>query len=260
MLEITVRCSMLVAVMLLFTFGVSADLRLMQVRTNTKESSTGSPPEYINVEWPCSKPTIGASLFSLQGTSASGAPIYSNSHYTDRRVGPGAYLYWDPSCDQISAGVPRWIVDLEQPSTSATNDLDMDTQCSYFGHYSTSISSDVPLGASTWFAYCDGNLTDMTVTITVSGGEDRVSRACYTSVKGDACYKQVMWAMETGVVEHPEWYPGVTKDSSFEDFQQHLHGSARLSSVCPKPCFAPEAAKLLARTPGEIEDFTDSGG
>jgi len=68
----------------------------------------------------------------------------------------------------------------------------------------------------------------------------------------------VMWAMQTGVVEHPDWYQDLTKDSSFEDFQQHLHGSARLSSVCPKPCFAPEAAQLLARTSAETQEEDDT--
>mmetsp|Transcript_86358 Transcript_86358/g.225312 ORF Transcript_86358/g.225312 Transcript_86358/m.225312 type:complete len:275 (-) Transcript_86358:205-1029(-) len=263
MLEIANKCSMICTMMLTFACKVGADSQLMQVRTNTKEANNEMPPEYLNVEWPCSNPTIGASLFSLRGTSAAGAPFYSNSDHTDVRVGPGAYLYWDPSCDAVSAGVPRWIVDVEQPSASVANDLDLDTQCSYFGHYATSLSSHVPLGALPFFAYCDGNLTDMTVTITVPHGAEPglvlepASRACYTSVQGDRCYEHVLWAMQTGIVEHPDWYQGLTKDSSFEDFQQHLHGSARLSAVCPKPCFAPEAAKLAARTSDGIRDFTD---
>jgi len=80
---------------------------------------------------------------------------------------------------------------------------------------------------------------------------------CHTSVQGDACYEKVSWAMQTGVVKHPDWYGGLDKDSSFEDFQLHLHSSARLSSACPKPCLAPEAARV--RTSEETEDFTDGG-
>jgi len=80
--------------------------------------------------------------------------------------------------------------------------------------------------------------------------------ACHTSVQGEACYEKVSWAMQTGVVKHPEWYGNLNKDSSFEDFQLHLHSSARLSSVCPKPCFAPEAARVQASE--ETGNFTDS--
>jgi len=64
---------------------------------------------------------------------------------------------------------------------------------------------------------------------------------CHTSVEGDACYDKVIWAMQKGVVERPGWYPDLTMDSSFEDFQRFLHGEARLSHICPEPC----AAKAL---------------
>jgi len=66
---------------------------------------------------------------------------------------------------------------------------------------------------------------------------------CHTSAEGDACFNEVLWAMQTGVVEHPEWYPSLTDYSNFEDFQLFLHGDARLSGVCPRPCGAraPEA-------------------
>ena len=64
---------------------------------------------------------------------------------------------------------------------------------------------------------------------------------CRTAVEGDACYEKVVWAMRTGVVERPDWYPSLTRSSSFEDFQRFLHGRPRLSSVCPEPCSAQEA-------------------
>ena len=49
---------------------------------------------------------------------------------------------------------------------------------------------------------------------------------CRTAVEGDACYEKVVWAMRTGVVERPDWYPSLTRSSSFEDFQWFLHGTA----------------------------------
>ncbi|CAK0849494.1 unnamed protein product [Prorocentrum cordatum] len=65
-----------------------------------------------------------------------------------------------------------------------------------------------------------------------------VPQECRTSVEGDECYEKVMWAMRTGIKQHPKWYIPLTSNSSFEDFQQHLHTVDRLSDVCPKPCAA----------------------
>ncbi|CAK0849496.1 unnamed protein product [Prorocentrum cordatum] len=97
---------------------------------------------------------------------------------------------------------------------------------------------------------------------------------CRTSTQGDECYEKVMWAMRTGINQHPKWYlpltsnssfedfqqhlhvmwamrTGIkqhpkwyiplTSNSSFEDFQQHLHAVDRLSDVCPKPCAAAQS-------------------
>jgi len=46
---------------------------------------------------------------------------------------------------------------------------------------------------------------------------------CQTSVEGEVCYQKVVWAMTQGVKEHPEWYHGLTSESSFEAFQAALH-------------------------------------
>lgn len=42
--------------------------------------------------------------------------------------------------------------------------------------------------------------------------------------------------MTEGIKKHPEWYPGLTEDSSFEDFQRHTHESNK--TLCPSPCNA----------------------
>ena len=75
---------------------------------------------------------------------------------------------------------------------------------------------------------------------------------CRTSVAGDACYEKVLWAMRTGIADNPEWYSPLTNSSSFEDFQRHLHGTSRLSDVCPEPCAAqaPEVPQS-ARPPAQ---------
>jgi len=57
---------------------------------------------------------------------------------------------------------------------------------------------------------------------------------CRSTVEGEDCHKQVLWAMQTGVHEHPEWYPGLDAASSAEDFQSLLH--QRDPASCPQPC------------------------
>ena len=36
---------------------------------------------------------------------------------------------------------------------------------------------------------------------------------------GEECYDSIIWAMTQGIVTNPEWYPGLSTDSHFEDFQ-----------------------------------------
>merc|ERR1711920_1199730 len=58
--------------------------------------------------------------------------------------------------------------------------------------------------------------------------------ACHTAVEGERCYEGVMWEMEYGIHIHPEWYPELTANSSFEDVQAHLHRGG--FNGCPEPC------------------------
>ncbi|CAK0793132.1 unnamed protein product [Prorocentrum cordatum] len=121
-----------------------------------------APPGILKVEWPCLTTSIGSPYFVFSGTSATGAPVYSN---TD-----GNYMYWDASCDGIERPPkyeqPRWILDSEEPNMTAIMDLDSDANCAYFGHHGSSDSNGVPLGNTTWFLLCDGQGLNMTVTIT----------------------------------------------------------------------------------------------
>lgn len=57
---------------------------------------------------------------------------------------------------------------------------------------------------------------------------------CQTAVPGEPCHKGVMWAMMHGIEAHPEWYPELKANSSFEAFQAHLH-QGRFQN-CPMPC------------------------
>ncbi|CAK0892667.1 unnamed protein product [Prorocentrum cordatum] len=76
-------------------------------------------------------------------------------------------------------------------------------------------------------------------------------KECHTAVEGDACHEKVVWAMQTGVVEKPDWYPSLTRSSSFEDFQRFLHGHARFSDVCPEPCAAPARKECHTAVEGD---------
>jgi len=70
---------------------------------------------------------------------------------------------------------------------------------------------------------------------TGSTGEAEVAAAaCHTAVPGERCWKAVLWARTKGIVEHPAWYPGLTRSSSVAAFQAvvHHHDPGR----CPRPC------------------------
>jgi len=57
---------------------------------------------------------------------------------------------------------------------------------------------------------------------------------CRNAVYGDPCHRHVMWAMLSGIHEHPEWYPGLSSSSTFREFQQLLHAGG--FPECKAPC------------------------
>ncbi|CAE7947059.1 Carbohydrate-binding domain-containing protein C2E1P3.05c [Symbiodinium microadriaticum] len=57
---------------------------------------------------------------------------------------------------------------------------------------------------------------------------------CHDPVEGESCYSAVKWAMKSGIKKHPHWYPGLTKESSFKDFQAAVH--KKLPKKCMMPC------------------------
>jgi hypothetical protein len=60
---------------------------------------------------------------------------------------------------------------------------------------------------------------------------------CHTATKGEACHTHVVWAMNDRD-NHPERYEGLSKESTFADFQAFLHGQVLDSGArrCPTPC------------------------
>lgn len=65
-----------------------------------------------------------------------------------------------------------------------------------------------------------------------------------TARKGERCYEAVTFAMQTGVNRNPEWYPGLSNRSSFEEFQGLFYRGGlalkidwpRNFSECGPPC------------------------
>jgi len=85
------------------------------------------------------------------------------------------------------------------------------------------------------------------------GGRASLEGHCHTAKVGEACYEGVEWAMEKGIRQEPDWYPGLNRTSSFEDFQAILHESQH--HHCPAPC----KAKEYIITEGRSSDFSGEG-
>lgn len=62
----------------------------------------------------------------------------------------------------------------------------------------------------------------------------RPCERCRTAVPGDQCHKAVDYAMKKLIGIHPDWYPGLSTNSSFEDFQELLH--SKNLERCAMPC------------------------
>lgn len=73
-------------------------------------------------------------------------------------------------------------------------------------------------------------------------GDNRASsgkqcpEGCHTAEPGEACYKAVQWARSVGIVDHPEWYPTLRVDSTWEEFQGLLQQSSSEEVDCKPPC------------------------
>jgi hypothetical protein len=59
---------------------------------------------------------------------------------------------------------------------------------------------------------------------------------CHTAQPGEQCYDDISWAKSSGVLEHPDWYPGLSADSSLAEFQAQLHSTGANSGACSAPC------------------------
>mmetsp|Transcript_62392 Transcript_62392/g.157887 ORF Transcript_62392/g.157887 Transcript_62392/m.157887 type:complete len:390 (-) Transcript_62392:222-1391(-) len=58
--------------------------------------------------------------------------------------------------------------------------------------------------------------------------------SCHDAVPDEVCYNDTIWAKDYAINTRPEWYPRLTNESSFADFQAHLHYCHW--DRCPMPC------------------------
>jgi len=66
----------------------------------------------------------------------------------------------------------------------------------------------------------------------------RLGRAprCHDTQEGEPCYFSVTWAMTTGIFQHPEWYVGLSEESSAKEFQALLFKRKVHNCSTSKPC------------------------
>eukprot|EP00927_Polykrikos_kofoidii_P011429 TRINITY_DN14846_c0_g3_i1.p1 TRINITY_DN14846_c0_g3~~TRINITY_DN14846_c0_g3_i1.p1 ORF type:complete len:498 (+),score=52.28 TRINITY_DN14846_c0_g3_i1:88-1581(+) len=59
---------------------------------------------------------------------------------------------------------------------------------------------------------------------------------CHTTVKGEECYRHVVWAQDFGIFRHPQWFDGLSPTSRFDEFQEQLAKTNGTASSCSMPC------------------------
>eukprot|EP00930_Biecheleria_cincta_P068394 TRINITY_DN5578_c1_g1_i1.p1 TRINITY_DN5578_c1_g1~~TRINITY_DN5578_c1_g1_i1.p1 ORF type:complete len:722 (-),score=112.54 TRINITY_DN5578_c1_g1_i1:260-2134(-) len=85
------------------------------------------------------------------------------------------------------------------------------------------------------FAAVSGYQCYRMVRVAANGGCNEPPCTCRTAQKGEACYVNTLWAETEGIYYKPEWYPGLTHSSTFEDFQSFLFETNQGSCEQP-PC------------------------
>lgn len=88
-------------------------------------------------------------------------------------------------------------------------------------------------------------------------GEQKVG--CHTTVEGERCFREIMWARKVGMRKHPEWYPNLTVDSPLIDLQKFMYD--HFPGRCPIPCGVPLPAKWCLWPPaGNLTPPSPEGG
>merc|ERR1740121_151272 len=88
-----------------------------------------------------------------------------------------------------------------------------------------------------------------------AAGDRLCPEGCHTAEPDEVCYKAVQWARTVGIVDHPEWYPTLREDSTWEEFQSLLQQGSSDEVDCKPPCEPCEGSTDGA----DAEDFDGMG-
>eukprot|EP00438_Fugacium_kawagutii_P015456 Skav202286 [mRNA] locus=scaffold3364:7289:8245:+ [translate_table: standard] len=75
----------------------------------------------------------------------------------------------------------------------------------------------------------------------------RQNKNCHTALPEESCYKDIMWAKNHGIREHPHWYHGLSPSSTNEEFQADIH--SKRPDKCPMPCATATEAPVAEPAP-----------
>merc|ERR1712137_37990 len=192
--------------------------------------------------------TISAESFE---TGYASDYLYVNDKAYHGSTGPisvkpmaGPSIYWTSDGFAVSRG---WKLCPDKlTTTSATTTRTISTTPSRTtSSASATSSSRTTTTTQTSSTSSTTTYTSMTQTMTTTTSTMTDTEACCCVAKeGDVCYREVLWAMNSGIVEQPQWYPGLTQNSSFVAFQAALHRGTMIS--CPDPCPA-DGDELMSR-------------
>jgi len=91
------------------------------------------------------------------------------------------------------------------------------------------------LGLSIWSSFEE--VQDSRASGKGKQGSCRKSCACQTALAGSKCYESIAYVINDGIRDHPEWYKGLSPDSTPEEFQSHLSKWVDEAN-CSRPCKA----------------------
>lgn len=89
-------------------------------------------------------------------------------------------------------------------------------------------------------------------TVEEKKSNDDADEECEEAEPESACYDAVDWLRQFGFSRHPEWYPGYSSESTFQEVQAMLNGLGKAS--CPRPCLGAARAK-----PPACQDVVEGG-
>jgi hypothetical protein len=84
---------------------------------------------------------------------------------------------------------------------------------------------------------------------------------CRDTAEGDLCYSSITWLREAGFQLYPDWYPGLSTNSSTSEIQAELHRKGKADCTWPCALKVEEEVEEKQRTvweAGEIKDESRS--